>query len=180
MSDNCVISRCFHGVLFQFFFQIFDFFWIILRCSWGNLSENVYVKNVLLTLIDKFSRMCDFCLIIADWLVNLPLITENNGTDNITIIKPLSKNICYGLQLWARWPRCLWWTSCCLGKGKTLGQLQFSVHWFTSSWYLWPVELQFFQNILVFYLLLNIYFHIHVHVLKHMCYVLFIYLNYCC
>ena len=30
------------------------------------LSENVDVKILLLTLIEKFSRTCDFCLIIAD------------------------------------------------------------------------------------------------------------------
>ena len=58
--------QCFQGVLFRFFLQISRIFLIILRCSWVNLSENVYVKILLLALIEKFSRTCDFCLITAD------------------------------------------------------------------------------------------------------------------
>ena len=65
LPENCVIFSMFSGVLFQFFFQISQIFLIILRCSWGNLSENVYVKILLLTLTGKFSRTCDYCLIIA-------------------------------------------------------------------------------------------------------------------
>ena len=59
-------SQCFQRVLFRIFFQISRIFQIFLWCSWGNLSENVYVKILLLTLIEKVSRKCDFCLIIAD------------------------------------------------------------------------------------------------------------------
>ena len=54
------------GVLFRFFFQISRIFLIILRCSLGNHSENAYVKFLLLPLIEKFSRTCDFCLITAN------------------------------------------------------------------------------------------------------------------
>ena len=56
----------FSGGIISIFFTNFTNFSNNLRCSWGNLSENVYVKILLLTLIEKFSRMCDFCLIIAD------------------------------------------------------------------------------------------------------------------
>ena len=52
------------GYYFDFSFKFYDFF-IILRCSLGNLAENVYVKILLLRLIEKISRKCDFCLIIA-------------------------------------------------------------------------------------------------------------------
>ena len=58
--------QCFQGVLFRFFFQISRIFLIISRCSWVNLSENVYVKILLLALIEKFSKTCNFCLITAD------------------------------------------------------------------------------------------------------------------
>ena len=64
-------SQCFQRVLFRFFFNISRIFLIILRCSWGNLPENVYVKILLLTLIEKFPRTCDFCLIIADRQVHV-------------------------------------------------------------------------------------------------------------
>ena len=66
LPKNCVIFSMFSGVLFRFFCQISQIFLLILRCSWGNLSENVYVKILLLAPIEKFSRTCDFCLIIAD------------------------------------------------------------------------------------------------------------------
>ena len=65
LPENCVIFSMFSGVSFQFFFQVSPIFLMILRCSWGNLSENVYVKILFLTLIEKFSKTCDFCLIIA-------------------------------------------------------------------------------------------------------------------
>ena len=67
LPENYVICQCFQGVLFRFFFQIARIFLIILRCSWVNLSVNVYVKILLLALIEKFSRTCDFCLILNCW-----------------------------------------------------------------------------------------------------------------
>ena len=84
VSDNffpalrklCDFLRCFQG-LFRFFFQISRIFLIILRYSFGNLSENVYVKILSLTLTEKFSRTCDFCLIIAD-RPEINLIKTNN------------------------------------------------------------------------------------------------------
>ena len=74
MSDNCCpdprklcdFLKVFRGYYFDFSFKFHEFFLIIFRCSWVNLSENVYVKILLLTLIEKFSRTCDFCLITAD------------------------------------------------------------------------------------------------------------------
>ena len=74
MSDNCCPAPrklcdfliVFRGYFFDFFFQISRIFLIILRCSWVKLSENVHFKTFLLTLIEKYSRTCDFCLITAE------------------------------------------------------------------------------------------------------------------
>ena len=60
LPENCVIFSMFSGLLFRFFFQI------------SRIYENVYVKILLLSLFEKFSRTCDFCLmIIADRPVQL-------------------------------------------------------------------------------------------------------------
>ena len=44
LLENCFIFSMFSGGLISIFFQISRIFLIILRCSWGNISENVYVK----------------------------------------------------------------------------------------------------------------------------------------
>ena len=65
-NPSLIKSKFDENQIGAFSFEISQICLIIFRYSRGNLSENFYVKILLFTLIEKFSRMCDFCLITAD------------------------------------------------------------------------------------------------------------------